>query len=456
LILVLSIVFGLFSSLFSEVKRGGDILIQVDVCRFKAKEGWTFLETYFAFPRNQLSHEQVGDNYEANFEIRINIVSNDSLVTSRAWQLVDRVTSLEDIKSGQQIFDLYSVFIREGHYTLKALVRDQKGGKSGWYEQDFDVIQFPENHLAISDIQFGYNITPDQNKGKFIKNGYRILPNPSRVFGKRTPLLYYYSEIYNLSPLGPGIDSTYLVKTIFKNARGEVVKELPAKKRIRGGSSLVEIGQLYVGSLTPGIYQLEIQVIDNAKADTAIQRKNFLLYGEQKLATKSKERKDEKRLSEFSGMSEKELDELFNQMRYITTSAENKIYKKLKLDGKRQFMSDFWKKRDPDKSTEVNEFMLEYFQRVAVANARFSIGNKQGWKTDQGRVYLLYGEPDEIDRYPSSLGERPYEIWYYNKIEGGIEFVFVDLTGFGEMQLVHSTSRNEIQDYDWRARWLVK
>jgi len=90
-------------------------------------------------------------------------------------------------------------------------------------------------------------------------------------------LLYYYSEIYNLSPLGPGIDSTYLVKTIFKNARGEVVKELPAKKRIRGGSSLVEIGQLYVGSLTPGIYQLEIQVIDNAKADTAIQRKNFLL-----------------------------------------------------------------------------------------------------------------------------------------------------------------------------------
>jgi len=100
--------------------------------------------------------------------------------------------------------------------------------------------------------------------------------------------------------------------------------------------------------------------------------------------------------------------------------------------------------------------MLEYFQRVAVANARFSIGNKQGWKTDQGRVYLLYGEPDEIDRYPSSLGERPYEIWYYNKIEGGIEFVFVDLTGFGEMQLVHSTSRNEIQDYDWRARWLVK
>jgi len=150
-------------------------------------------------------------------------------------------------------------------------------------------------------------------------------------------------------------------------------------------------------------------------------------------------------------MSETELDKEFAMARYIATPEEINRYKQLKgEDAKRKFLADFWVKRDPDKSTPINEMKIEYFKRVEYANQHFSVGNKEGWKTDRGRVYIMYGPPDEYERHPSEVDSKPYEIWYYHNIEGGVEFVFVDKSGFSDYILVHSTKRNEIRDDNWR------
>jgi hypothetical protein len=75
---------------------------------------------------------------------------------------------------------------------------------------------------------------------------------------------------------------------------------------------------------------------------------------------------------------------------------------------------------------------------------------RDGWQTDRGRVYLLYAEPDDVQRFPSSDNGKPYEIWNYNQIESGVVFVFIDRNGFGDYQLVHSTKRGELQDESWQ------
>jgi hypothetical protein len=75
--------------------------------------------------------------------------------------------------------------------------------------------------------------------------------------------------------------------------------------------------------------------------------------------------------------------------------------------------------------------------------------SRDGWKTDRGRVYILYGEPDEIRRYPSTQNSRPYETWLYRQLENGVEFDFIDRSGFGDYVLVNSTKRGEIQDDQW-------
>jgi len=62
----------------------------------------------------------------------------------------------------------------------------------------------------------------------------------------------------------------------------------------------------------------------------------------------------------------------------------------------------------------------------------------------------VYGNPDEIDRHPNETDMKPYEVWSYHSLEGGVEFDFIDKTGFDDYQLVNSTERNEIHDDNWQ------
>lgn len=152
-------------------------------------------------------------------------------------------------------------------------------------------------------------------------------------------------------------------------------------------------------------------------------------------------------------LSEQELDNLFAQSKYIATAREIDKYKTLDIESKRSFWKEFWQKRDLDPSTELNEFKIQYFERIKSANKQYTISKKQGWETDQGRVLIIYGEPDDIDRNPQRLGVKAYDIWHYYGLQGGIEFVFISLRGGGEMRLVHSTAQDELFDSNWE-RWL--
>ena len=150
-------------------------------------------------------------------------------------------------------------------------------------------------------------------------------------------------------------------------------------------------------------------------------------------------------------MGEKQLDKEFDEARYVSTSSERDQYKTLVgADAKRRFLFEFWKRLDSNPVSGTDDFRTQYLERVAYANQHFSVGNGEGWKTDCGRVYIMYGKPDEIDRHPNESDTKPYEIWYYNSIEGGVSFDFVDRTGFGDYMLENSTARNEIHNDNWQ------
>jgi hypothetical protein len=66
-----------------------------------------------------------------------------------------------------------------------------------------------------------------------------------------------------------------------------------------------------------------------------------------------------------------------------------------------------------------------------------------------GRVYITYGEPDDIERHPSSQETKPWEQWNYHNLEGGVYFIFVDQDGYGAYRLVHSDKKGEISHPEW-------
>src|SRR4051794_29323918 len=93
---------------------------------------------------------------------------------------------------------------------------------------------------------------------------------------------------------------------------------------------------------------------------------------------------------------------------YIITPYEKQKFSELKTDAEReQYIEAFWHRRDPDVDTQENEYRDEYYERIAHANKDFAFGQVAGWRTDRGRTYILYGEPDEKQK------TRSGEIWKY-------------------------------------------
>src|SRR5207253_714494 len=144
-------------------------------------------------------------------------------------------------------------------------------------------------------------------------------------------------------------------------------------------------------------------------------------------------------------------DWLEKDVTYIITDDERRAFKKLETDEERErFIEEFWRRRDPDPDTDENEFREEYYERIAYANEHYTSGIP-GWKTDRGRIYIMWGKPDELDSYSAgsqyqrenwegggSTTVYAFERWWYRHLDGAgddIELEFVDTTGTGEYRL---------------------
>ena len=152
-------------------------------------------------------------------------------------------------------------------------------------------------------------------------------------------------------------------------------------------------------------------------------------------------------------------DWLNEDVAFIITDKEREIFKKLMTDDEREaFIEDFWRKRDPDPDTEENEYKEQYYERIAYANEHFASGIP-GWKTDRGRIYIMYGPPDEKESHPAGgpyeregyegggqTSTYPFEKWFYRYLEGvgsGVEIEFVDPTGSGEYRIARSPDEKD-------------
>jgi len=152
-------------------------------------------------------------------------------------------------------------------------------------------------------------------------------------------------------------------------------------------------------------------------------------------------------------------DWLDKDVTYIITDEERKAFKKLATDDERErFIEEFWRRRDPDPDTDENEFKEEYYERIAYANEHFSSGIP-GWKSDRGRIWIMYGKPDERETHPmggsyerpsyeggGSTTTYPFEVWFYRYLAGvgsGVEIEFVDPTGSGEYRIARNPNEKD-------------
>jgi len=148
--------------------------------------------------------------------------------------------------------------------------------------------------------------------------------------------------------------------------------------------------------------------------------------------------------------ADKEVDEL----QYIISPKETEYYKKLKrVEDKRNFIYNFWKSRN---NTSANKLRISFLKRIEDANNLFNEPFREGWKTDRGRMYVVYGPPDGMDKFPFEADQHASEVWQWEKIEGGAEADFVEKeSNTGIYTLVNATMKNELKFPDWRTFYKV-
>lgn len=108
---------------------------------------------------------------------------------------------------------------------------------------------------------------------------------------------------------------------------------------------------------------------------------------------------------------------------YIISSKEKDIFLQLETDRERDiFIDAFWRIRDPNPNTPENEFKTEHYRRIAYANKMFGRDTPgEGWRTEMGRIYIILGEPNSIEKYENETEVKPMIIWFYQgKIEMGL------------------------------------
>ncbi len=148
---------------------------------------------------------------------------------------------------------------------------------------------------------------------------------------------------------------------------------------------------------------------------------------------------------------------------YIISNEERMAFSSLRTDPERDaFIEQFWLRRDPTPGTFENEFKNEHYRRIGYTNGKFMSASRAGWQTDRGRIYIMYGPPDEIESHPAggtydrpiqegggTTSTFPFEIWRYGYIEGigtNVLLEFVDTNRTGEFR----------QSIDPASKYLLK
>lgn len=395
-----------------------------------------YVEIYYSFNRRELKFVPEEQGLIAKILMQLSIVDEvGNVAESRVWNTQSKVQNAEEAeKVDYLITDEVGVSLKPGKYQITLQARDVNSISSGEARLGAEVKKFSGEKLQLSDVELAFNIQADTTAGHLTKAGKKILPNPSRIFTHAAGMVYFYSELYNLAYATQAKPAYVLDFTVLDNA-GKKVKDFGEQNHIKPGNSAVVISGINIATLDSGEYTLRVEAKDKETGQKAYSSKKFVVFRE-----KSPEELIAEQVKQFK-----------QDVIYIASPGELALFDQLNPTGKKAFMEEFWKKRDPTPETPENEFKTELYRRINYANAHFSRTRESndGWNTDMGRVYIRYGEPSDIERHPSTRGVKPWEQWNYHALQGGAYFIFVDKDGYGVYRLVHSTLNGEVHDSRW-------
>ncbi|HKI78935.1 MAG TPA: GWxTD domain-containing protein [Ignavibacteriaceae bacterium] len=427
----------------------------VDYSRYKYNDSSSYVEFYYSFPQSQLAFVKKDNVFQVDGILHIEIKNKGTKedFINKSWKIPNQFKDTSDVNMQKDLIGVVGFVIPSGNYSCKFVGSDLNNEKTK-KEIAFPLVvkPFTRDSIVLSDVELASSIKKsDDNKSIFYKNTLEVLPHPINIFGESDPVIFYYQEIYNADKIDE--NAPLKIQTVILNSQGKPVfsrvKNLPGNQ-----TAMVDVGTINVTKFSSGKYIFHLVLLNEANSLAGIQKEFFIFNPQVKDTIVASQGSGDVLSSQFAFISNEECDEYFKKSSYIASKDERDQFERIHtLDGKREYLYRFWNKIENDTTeNDIHYNFTDYMNRVKIANEKYKNIGMAGWKTDRGRVYIQYGEPSEIDRHPSESNSRPYEIWKYNEIESGVEFVFGDITGFSNYILLSSTKRGELNDPNWKER----
>lgn len=373
------------------------------------------LDVYIEIPLDNLQFKKnySTKNYDASitYEIKITNSANEIVTNESISDYVTTTKAEQKSVDESAKFIVKEYYLNPGNYDLEITLTDINTKKEKTINEKIEIIDYSQKEISFSDIMLVSNMK--------VENGKKVItPLVDKNIDNLKEVILFF-EVYNANADHVTNDFSYSI-TDNKN-------------------KVLERGD-YKFTLNPG----------TNKFFEKIATKN-LVFGDYKLAIKDNTNGQLLAEKQFSNkltgipVNMKDLNLLIDQLIYIASNDELAKVKSAKTDEqKEKSFIEFWRSKDPSPNTNRNELMIEYYKRIKTANDRYS-HYIDGWKTDMGMVYIIFGEPSNIERHPFTENSKPYEIWqFYNANK---EFIFVDETGFGDYKLttpIWDEDRNRI------------
>ncbi len=430
----------------------------IDAAQFFDSEHNSYIEIYYSLAESGITYRPEAEGgFGCQLVLGMEIYFKDELWANKVWKVEKTLPDTSAVNESAQLVDLVRYFVDEaGDYRVLMHVRDMYDNSS--LDSVTTVLRaepFKAGGLVVSDVELASHIEKAgaDNAGVFVKNTYEIMPSPGAIFGRGAFNLYYYFEVYNLfENISAGTyKSVYKVTDIDGREVGGRGFVYRTKKRLYDTS--MEIGMVNLSDLPSGKYRLVYGIADDSKTLLASREKLFYVYNPDVVVDETTAPTDSD-YGFLGHLSEEELDEEFERLLFLSSKEERTIYRSLQtVKAKREFLASVWLRPNED-NLPPQLFREQYLGRVRYADERFKSVYSPGWRSDRGRVFVLYGVPSNIERFASSESTVPYQTWTFDELrgQGGVIFVFADQQGFSRYELIHSTLRGEISDVNWKSQ----
>ena len=438
-ILVCLLVYGLLGQNITLLPAPFDMSVH----QFRGTKGNTEAVVNLMIPKTLFQWIDNGENYEFEGMVDVRVFINGNSAAQDVFRVLESAVDRPGQAERQVSMVQQSRFILpKGSAVFSAAITDLASKHLHMATKNVIIRTIDDSYLTTSDLLVCTFLKRERfmDENSINRNGYRMTPNPSGVFGLGNPMLYAYSEVYGLHD-----DSgTYTVNYfLFERSGKEVFHRGPFVKTKPGESSVETLG-FNVTELLPGRYRLRLEVIDDQSDQKTFIDRGFFIVKEQSTDFNNNF------TMILDAMENDELRDFIDIVGYFMSESEFQTLMMANRIDRIFQLVDYFEKRDLDKRTKENEFYNQLNMRLALADQQFSNLSFSGRKTDRGRVIIRYGRPIDIELFPANEDRYSYEIWHYDDSDDGFNFIFINNNVAGMFEQIHSNHPDEFQNYGWK------